>query len=405
MHIAILAPTHKSFIADFLPNISSDELPEGILSAPFIGTIIREFLLDKNTVTAITCTLAINNDYSIKRFKSDDFEWIVVPYRPHSVRFNGSKIGRILDFFLLEQQNMIKCIKEVHPDIVHAHWSYEYAGAAVNSGYPHLISVHDNAIKVFYFFKNFYRLCRLIMSEVILRKASYVSTVSPYMWLYTKHRCQNAKIIPNPTLVNTNLTEINSLISKKTNSLNSPSIIMINNGWDDRKNGKNGLLAFQLLKKTIPNASLHLFGQGSEVGGAAYKDAKSIGLDNINYYGLVPHKILKEELSKAHLLLHPSLEESFGVILIEAMAIGIPAIGGIKSGAVPWVLNNNLLEVDVTNAKSMELKMLELLSDPIIYKKVATACYGNVLNRFSVISVVQQYMDYYQEILRAYKKQ
>jgi len=399
MHIAILGPTHKSFISSFLPNINSDTLPEGILSAPFIGTIIEELLLNKHTVTAITCAPAENNDYSVKRFKSNNFEWIVVPTRRHSVRFNGNKIGRILDFYRLERRNMIRCIKDVNPDIVHAHWSYEYAGASLSSGYPHLVTIHDNAIKVLSFFKNFYRFCRLLMSEIYLRRAKHVSTVSPYMLLYAKKRCENTRIIPNPTAIDTNNLYINSLIDLKLISLRTPRVIMINNGWDNRKNGINGLLAFQLLKKAFPQASLHLFGQGCEVGGAAHQDANLIGLYDVNYYGLVPHKILKEELNKAHLLLHPSLEESFGVILIEAMAVGIPAIGGIKSGAVPWVLDNDLLLVDVTNVSSIALKMENLLSSSSIYKEIAVASYQNVLYRFSASAVVKQYMRYYEEII------
>jgi glycosyltransferase involved in cell wall biosynthesis len=399
MHIAILAPSHKSFISDFLPYVNISELPEGIPTAPFIGSLIKEMLGMKHIVTAITLTTALNHDYSTKRFKYNNFEWIVIPCRPHSIRFNGSKIGRILDFFLYEKSEIIKYINTVSPDIVHAHWSYEYAGAALECGYPHLITVHDNAVKVLLFFKNIYRLGRFIMSELYLRKARFVSTVSPYMWQYTFKRCRNVRIIPNPTAVSSDFKLIQSLISDKLNTLNSARIIMINNGWDKRKNGRNALLAFQLLKNSMPNISLHLFGYGSEKGGDAQRDALSIRLDDVNYYGIVSHKRLKEELSKSHLLLHPSLEESFGVILIEAMASGIPAIGGNNSGAVPWVLNNKFLEVDVTNPNIMHLKMLELLNNKNCYKEASNASYKNVINRFSISEVTGQYINYYHDIL------
>lgn len=273
MHIAILAPSHKSFIYEFLPDIKSSELPEGILSAPFIGTLIKEMLGMNHVVTAITLTKALNNDYGIKRFKSGNFEWIVVPYRPHSVRFNGRKIGRILDFYHFERFEMIKKIKEICPDIVHAHWSYEYAGAALKCDYPYLITIHDNAIKVLFFFKNIYRFGRLIMSELYLRQSNFVSTVSPYMLDYSTQRCLNTRIIPNPTKISFNYEIIKSFIAKRSMSLALARIIMINNGWDKRKNGKNALKAFQLLRIKLPNVSLHMFGHGSEIGGLAQKDA------------------------------------------------------------------------------------------------------------------------------------
>lgn len=402
MQIVVLAPSHRSFISDFLPNICIDQLPEGIPSAPFVGSLIEEMLNLNHRVTAITLTKALNNDYSIKRFQHNNFEWVVIPYRPHSIRFNGCKIGRILDLYYYERCEIIKCIKKSSPDIVHAHWSYEYAGAALMCGYPHLITVHDNAIKVLFFFKNFYRFGRFIMSELYLRQARFVSTVSPYMWQYTFTRCNNTRLIPNPTEVISDFKLIHSLISDKLNTLNTARIIMINNGWDKRKNGRNALLAFQLLKKRMPNISLHLFGDGSEIGGIAQSDALSIGIENIYFHGMVDHKKLKEELIKSHLLIHPSLEESFGVILIEAMSYGIPALGGNNSGAVPWVLSNKFLEIDVVNPDNMNLKMFELLNNKNLYTEVSKTSYDNVINRFSTIEVVNQYTDYYQEILRAW---
>ncbi|MGQ7945105.1 glycosyltransferase family 4 protein [Flavobacterium sp. WC2509] len=399
MHIAILAPSHQSFIVKFLPGHNINQLPEGVLTAPFIGTIIEELLLKNHIVTAITTTVALDGDYKIKRFKSGNFEWIVVPYRPRSVRFNGKKIGRILDLYDLEQRNMAKCIKEVSPDIVHAHWSYEYAGAAVQSGFPHLITIHDNAYRVFWFFKKMFWFGRLIMSELILNKVEFASTVSSYMLPYVQKRCKSVKIIPNPTIVSQNISEIESTILIKLESLSNPRIIMINNGWDVRKNGKAGLLAFQQLQKKIPDATLHLFGNGSELDGIAYQEASNLGLQNVSFYGLVGHQHLKEELKKAHLLLHPSLEESFGVILIEAMSFGIPAIGGIRSGAVPWVLNDTRLLVDVSNPKEIGDKLQELLTNVALYKQIAMVGFDNVLSRFSSESVVESYIKYYNEIL------
>lgn len=38
------------------------------------------------------------------------------------------------------------------------------------------------------------------------------------------------------------------------------------------------------------------------------------------------------------LLLHPALEESFGVVVAEAMALGLGVVAGAASGAVPWVV-------------------------------------------------------------------
>ena len=126
MHIAILAPSERSFISHFLPDQDVNDLPIGYFGAPFIGTLITELLNNHHQVTAITTSVAINNDYTVKKFTADNFSWIVVPQRPRSLRMNGKKRGYILDFFSDEQKLMVDCIRDVSPDFVHAHWSYDF---------------------------------------------------------------------------------------------------------------------------------------------------------------------------------------------------------------------------------------------------------------------------------------
>ena len=399
MHIAILAPSDRSFTSKHLPNVDFAELPAGSSTAPFIGIMIDELLKRGHTVTAITTSKAINNDYSTKEFNHQKFTWIVVPFRPHSMRMNGPYKGRILDLYSLEQNQMLKYIKIINPDIVHAHWSYEFAGAAVKSGFPCLVTIHDDAVKVLYFFKNLYRLGRLIMSESILKKTRFASTVSPYMMPYTLKRVKSSKLIPNPVVISEEFETIETLIEVKVNQLSEAQIVMINNGWDNRKNGIKGLMAFKELQKKFPNITLHLFGNGSENKGLAYDDVQKLEIKNVHFYGAVDHSFLMQRLINAHLLLHSSLEESFGVVLIEAMSFGIPVVAGNSSGAVPWVVNNENLLVDVSNSHAIALKIEDLLVNTERYKEYAKSGYLNVISRFSVTSIVNDYLAYYEEIV------
>ena len=400
MHIAILAPSHKSFISDFLPNYLERDLPEGYSGAPFIGTLIAELLILNHTVTAITTTTAVGDDYSIKQYVNGNFTWILVPARPRSFAFNGFKLGRILDFYFLEQKKIVEILSLVKPDIVHAHWSYEFAGAAIKSGIPFLGTVHDNAFVVLRYFKNIYRFFRLLMSEKYLSKIKYASTPSPYMLKYVRNRCESVKIIPNPVSICYKQSCINSFVDSKTKSLSSPKIIMIFNGWDERKNGKTALNAFKLLSTKIPKAQLFLFGAGTEMNGYAFNDAKQMNIENVIFNGSVSHNDIIDAIKDSHILLHSALEESFGVVLIESMSFGVPAIGGRNSGAVPWVIKNDNLCVDVRDPEEIANKMFNLLTDEYFYQKSALSGFLNVVNRFSSKIVVKKYLDYYQEILQ-----
>ncbi|WP_397445422.1 glycosyltransferase family 4 protein [Polaribacter sp. R77954] len=399
MKIALLAPSDRSFIKEFLPNVNIDHLPLGFSGAPFIGTLIRDFIDFGHTVCAITTTKAINDDYSIKRFTYNNFTWVVVPYRPASIKMNGKKIGRILDFYAYEQNQMLKVLNQGNPDFVHAHWSYEFAGTAVKFKTPYLVTVHDNPFVVLRYFKNLYRFGRLLMAEQILKKVRNASTVSPYMFDYVKKRIENVKVIPNPIKVQYSFTEVKTMIDIKLGSLNAAKIMMVNNGWDQRKNGKKALESFTIIQKKFPNVSLHLFGGGSEKGGLAYKDALDLKVQNVFFNGVVTRDYLLNELKTAHFLLHPALEESFGVVLIEAMSMGVPPIGGDHSGAVPWVINQEKLLVDVRNVQLITEKIVSLIKDKILYRDVSLKGYTNVMERFSSTSIAQQYLSYYSEIL------
>lgn len=400
MRIAIVGPSHKSFIGKFLPNYTQGELPEGYFGAQFIGTIIEELLEKKHEVIAITTSTVTNKDYTVQEFSHDNFKWIVVPSRKHAFRFNESKLGRIVDFFAFECLLLKKSIIENNPQIVHAFWSYEFAKAGLNSGLPLLVTIADNPSTILRFYKNLYRFFRFLMSELVLKQIKFASTVSPYMMEYAAKRCKNIKVIANPTKILLKKAVIVKDIQSKIDTLSSPNIIMIFNGWNNIKNGTNGLRAFQLLQLSIPTATLSLYGHDTELGGLASKDAEALNLHNIFFHGAVAHDVLIEGIKNAHILLHPALEESFGVVLIEAMSFGVVPIGGLKSGAVPWVINNTDLLVNVLEPNEINNKLLTILSNKGLYYDLALTSYTNTVDRFSAQSVVDSYLQYYNEIIR-----
>ena len=403
MHVAILAPSHRSFISKFIRNYNIDDLPEGQATAPIIGIIISGLLEHNHKVTAITTSRSIGINDTVKSFSCGNFTWIVVPLRHHSFRFNGKRTGYMLDFFSVEQNSMLNCIKDIKPDVIHAHWSYEYAGVAIKSNLPCLVTIHDNAIQILLYFKNLYRLGRLLMSEYNLRLVKYASTVSPYMKDYSEKRCGTVRIIPNPVDINLLISDIEIITLFKSKSLIIPKLIMINNGWDSRKNGLNALIAFKQVLKHFPDATLDIYGSNSETGGLAYQDGTKLNIRNVNYHGSISHEQLLSAIDKSHLLIHPSLEESFGVVLIEAMSRGVPVIGGIKSGAVPWVIDNKELLIDVRMPDQIANKIIDLLSAPNIYRQLAIQSYKNVLYRFSSKIVVEKYLRYYNDIIKYWK--
>ena len=396
MKVCIISPSDRSFISEFLSNYAYNVLPNGYAGAPFIGTLIKELLQKGIEVVAITTSDIEMGDSTIKEFSNGNFKWIVVPQRKHAFRFNGFKFGRMLDFFYTERKAMLKMVKRNKPDIIHAHWGYEFAHVALSSHLPYLITLHDNPFKIAKYYKNSYRYFRLFYAEYLVRKMKFMSTVSPYMESYISRTKGNYRIIPNPINISNDYADIKSLINKRLDALDNLKIVMILNGWDKRKNGMNGMLAFQLVQKLFPKAELHLYGEGSELNGKANNDANRIKIQNVFYHGSVPNAVLKSDLVDYHILLHPALEESFGVVLIEAMSMGMPSIGGDNSGAVSWVINNDNLVTDVLNPSEMCKTILACLEN---YCQLGIQAFENVQTRFSSKFVCDAYVSYYHDII------
>jgi glycosyltransferase involved in cell wall biosynthesis len=398
MKIVLLAPTHKSFISSFLQGIDKNILPEGYFGAPFLSDIIEGLLGRGHEVIAITTSFSDNIDFTVKTFQNGNFTWVVVPMRKHAFRLNAFRFGRMLDFYALERKQIMQQLKQYQPDIVHAHWGYEFAHCAVSSGLPNLVTIHDNPYVIIRYQKSLYRVFKLIYAAFLFPKIKYSSTVSPYMMKYASSNKSQCRLIPNPIRILYTRNEVMESIEKRAKTLfDKPNFVMIINGWDKRKNGRNGLLAFKKIQSTFSGATLHLFGRGTEEGGPAQMDGLGLKMDNVIYHGMTDRSQLISTLKEMHILIHTALEESFGVVLIEAMSLGVPAIGGRQSGAVPWVISDDNLLTDVREPSQIAETVKSSMDN---FAKLSLSCYDNVAARFSAEKVTEQYENYYFDICR-----
>jgi len=173
-----------------------------------------------------------------------------------------------------------------------------------------------------------------------------------------------------------------------------------------RKNVDLLVRAFLIVRDSIPDARLQLvgFGLGPEdqlplkmvAGGVA---------DGIEFIGHVGRPALAEMIAAAWCLVHPSLEESFGNTLVEAMMLGTPVIGGRDSGAVPWVLDHGRAGelVDVrSEAEVAQALVRNLDSGPIAPPARARELLDT---RYSRDRLLQLHLDEYSRALRAGKGQ
>lgn len=225
----------------------------------------------------------------------------------------------------------------------------------------------------------------------VLRHARRVTTVSPYMVDEVQPLCRTpVLVVPNPIATRASTRQ-------RTPRAGRMKVVMVGNGWGPRKNGAAALQAFAMLAQRLPAAQLQLYGQDSEPGGAAQRCWQRLGAaGDVAFNGSVSHDHVLDAMAASDLMLHPALEESFGAVLAEAMAMGLPLVAGERSGAVPWVVGNGGRLVDVTRPEPMAEAMQALLIDPTAMDALGKLGRERVLANFSPAAVTARYEQQYE---------
>lgn len=364
MRIGIVSWFNPSVISDLLyPNQNIPNINVGVAS---VNTITREMILQGHEVVVFTygsihtntillqgngVKVYVLNDYGIRGISNLNRIYM---------------IGKLKKVIALEIETL---------DVLHAHWTYDFALAAKSfvKKVPVFCSVRDwcpyimkmqTTMKYKILWKLYYLVFKLVMkgNDVhFIANSDYT-----YNQIHKSYPDKQIDIIPNPILKD-------YILPKKIKKVDHPSFIAICQGiGNKRKNYDRLLEAFKSFKKTVPEATLKLVGSGFESGNPIVEKWRSHDLlDGVELYGFVPHSDLMALIDESTCLIHPSLEETFGNILLEGMARYIPVIGGDHSGAVPQVLGFgkygilcNVYSIDsIVEAmgKSLDKKFVDLL--------------------------------------------
>lgn len=379
--------------ADISPLLDGDlsMLPIGYAGAPLLTTLVSALLERGHSLTVVTLSRGMLLDWRRSVVASGkNLTVIYVPMRPRAWRPNGWKMGRVLDLFAFERKGLCQAIKSVGSDVIHAHWSYEFAWATLQSGYPHVITCHDAPFVVARLSKSPYRWIRAGMAWYVLRHAKNVTTVSPYMKGLIQPMCGvPVSVVPN-------------LLPKEITAYSRRTVVgrirlaAICNGWVPLKNPESTLRAFALIAKQLPHAELHVYGSDFGAGEIAERWWNAEKLEgNICFHGSVSYAVLQAELAQTDLLIHGSLEESFGMVIAEAMAIGVPVVAGENCGAVSWVVGSGGVLVDVKNPRAIAEAVVALLGDTERIEMLGENARRQANTRFSADKIADEYEKVY----------
>lgn len=394
MKIGIISPIgFDNFIEYF--NSEDDKLlveKETPTNAPSVTTLVLSLLKDGHFVRIFTLgSIGISvksprlEIYTIKRYQKYPFKYLWGAYS------NGHNMSILM-------RNHIEDL-----DILHAHWSYEYAYAAkqFKDIKPVFCTVRDWAPLIFRMesLKNKpYWVFKMIMAyQLYHTKGIHFIANSPYTAKLLVDNCNiKAPMLPN-SVKDTFFSEVSHRTPDKLR------ILCISSSDDKRKNIISLLRAFQIVRKQYSDATLELVGAPFCEQGKSFSFWSRAGLldGNVFLRGKVKHDELTNYIDQATMFVTPSLEETFGNTLLEAMSRYVPVIGGKNSGAVPFVLHNGEAGFlcNVSSPKEIAEKICYVYNHPKEAATVAEKAYGIIKNEYSESIVCKHHVKLYNDVL------
>jgi glycosyltransferase involved in cell wall biosynthesis len=398
VRIGVLGPVSLELLRRRRPGLPGDLAPG--TAGSVVATLVEGLLDDGHEV--VVFSLSRRTDTGVREARSLTVHDI--PERPDR---------RARDLFAVERQGLLEAVRAHPVDVLHAHWSYEYALAALASGRPTLVTLHDHAPTIARYQPDMHRAVRLLMNTAVVRRAPHLTVTSPYLLRrLTPAARRKAVVIPNmfappaPELLAATgppAPELLAAAGPAEPRPDGPVVVSVLNGYGRRKNADTALAALHLLRRGEPTARLVLLGDGMQAGGPAEAYAREHGLqEGVDFVGSVPYDDSLARIAAADALLHPAREEAFGMAVLEAMALGTPVVGGIHSGNVPDLLGGGRFGVlcDVEDPVDMAAALAGLLQEPDAARALAARARRRAA-AFTPAAVIPRYVQAYHDVLAA----
>lgn len=100
----------------------------------------------------------------------------------------------------------------------------------------------------------------------------------------------------------------------------------------------------------------------------------------------------------ADVFVHAALREPFGIVLIEAMACGVPVIGHGGHAVTGWIIGHGGTTVDMTQPGALAAQMLAWASESSLLADLGGAARQRVVDHFSPAAIVPLYRQLYQTV-------
>ena len=362
--------------------------------------------------------------------------------------YDGMKIYKICSNYDLRFRSYIslwnpkivkkleEIIKKINPDIVHAHnihlrLSYKSLEIAKRNSARVFLTIHDLMPVHYGKFENFFAKDCLAVNCEFNYKISVLDLIktagkryNPLRNIVIKHYLKYADKIFSISDEQKKVLEANGIGNIRTiyNGINAREmevgiseieafknkyalaghkVIFFAGRISEEKGSLAAVKAFKKIKEQVLEAKLLVAGELNQALREMKNLAEKLGVENsICFAGSLSEDSMKAAYASCDVHTAPSIYfDPFNLTNIEAMAAKKPVVGSCFGGIPEIIINNKTgFIVNPLNIDMFADKIIKLLKDPLLAKKMGEAGYERVIEKFNLKKVSAEHIRIFEKL-------
>jgi glycosyltransferase involved in cell wall biosynthesis len=289
-----------------------------------------------------------------------------------------------------------KQLNDIQPDVVHGQGTErDCSMGAVLSGFPNILTIHGNmrvhAQRPEQQGNHYYKMAAALES-FCLKRTGGVIAISTYTQQLVEKLTRKTWLLPNA--VDRKFFDI------IPNPLPVPKILFVGS-LDERKNPLGLLKACEGLLRG-GKCTLALAGQFHSTGNYGKKVmSMAESMPGLTFLGFLDRDALAKEFASSSLLVLPTFEDNCPMVLLEAMAAGVP-IAASRVGGIPDLVEDKVtgLLFDPNNTEEItESIEALLLRRPENFPRIAENSRALAIKRFHPQVIAKSHLEFYRELI------
>lgn len=288
-------------------------------------------------------------------------------------------------------------LREIQPDIVHGQGTErDCAISAVLSGYPNVLTIHGNMRLITEMFPPKMFSANWFTARLegwTISRSNGVVCITNYTRAAVADRARKTWLLPNA--VDWSYHKVH------TQTATPPKIICVAN-VDPRK---NQVALIDALAPLAAEKPFELYFLGVAHKHTAYGAEFHRRLEQhswCKYAGMVSRDELRSHFADASLLVLPTREDNCPMVVLEAMAAGIPVVASNVGGVPDLITDEETGLLTYPNRpETMRAAVAKLLEQPEFGRQLAEKALHEAETRFHPRVIAERHLEIYREVLSA----